>query len=145
MSEWTHSSDTQKPRAIPIQLLLQRRQPLRSFLPWLKVENLMQQWILLQVCLKSFCQETPHGIQLDCSNQSIHCKSIAMAELDLGRGNSAILLQDTLSHFVSCFKHALLMLGLQVGHALPMLCFGIMLTLCYFVLHRIRAHSSAHG
>ena len=110
-------------QAVPIQLLLQRRQSFSSFLPWLKIENLMQQWILLQVRLKPFCQETPHGIQLGRSNQSIHYKRIAMTELDLGRSNSTVLLQGTLKYilftFYTCFARALLTLWSRFGHALP--------------------------
>ena len=39
----------------PIQLLLQGSQSLRALLPWFKIENLMQQRILLQVYLEALC------------------------------------------------------------------------------------------
>lgn len=61
----------------------------------------MQQRVVLQVYLETFCQKLPDGVQLDCTSQCINEQTVTMSELDLCLWHISTLLQ--LKHsWVTC-------------------------------------------
>ena len=80
-------------RGTPVHLLLQGCQPLSPLLSRFRIEDLVQQGILLKVYLKPLGQESAKGVQLNCADQGVNYEGVAMPKLDFGLSYCTILLQ----------------------------------------------------